>query len=98
MSHRFTTHTTRHHDQDHTAACIIHSHPNDYRAVIIQGKMAHWVTQGGSEKSAKQLGVGDLAHMPGKIEHISKCLPGEDCLVIVIQRGKFDFVSGAAKP
>jgi quercetin dioxygenase-like cupin family protein len=75
-----------------------HSHSHDYWAVPVQGKMTHWATQGGSEKSAKQLGVGDLTHMPANVEHISKCFPGEDCIVVVVQQGNFDFVPGAAKP
>jgi quercetin dioxygenase-like cupin family protein len=74
-----------------------HSHTNDYWAVVVKGKMAHWAAQGGSEKSAKQLGVGDLTFMPAKVEHVSKCFPGEDCLMVIIQRGKFDFVPAAAK-
>jgi hypothetical protein len=69
-----------------------HSHSSDYWAVLVQGKMTHWATVGGSEKDAKQLGVGDLTFMPGKTEHISKCFPGAECILVVMQKGKFDFV------
>ena len=44
-----------------------HWHTNDYWQVLIQGKMTHWAAEGGSEKDAKQLGVGDLTFMPGKV-------------------------------
>lgn len=77
-----------------------HSHSKDYWAVLVQGKMTHWVADGGSEKDAKQLGVGDSTFMPGKVEHISKCYPGSECIAVLMQKGKFDFVPGkaAAKP
>ena len=71
-----------------------HSHTNDYWSVLVQGKMTHWAANGGSEKDAKQLGVGDLTFMPGKLEHISKCYPGPDCILVVVQKGKFDFIPG----
>jgi hypothetical protein len=69
-----------------------HSHTNDYWAVLVQGKMTHWAADGGSEKDAKQLGVGDLTFMPGKLVHISKCYPGADCIMVVMQKGKSDFI------
>jgi quercetin dioxygenase-like cupin family protein len=75
-----------------------HSHTNDYWAVLVQGKMTHWAANGGSEKESKQLGVGDLTYMPGKTEHISKCYPGAECIVVVMQKGKFDFVASKTAP
>jgi hypothetical protein len=69
-----------------------HSHTSDYWSVLLQGKMTHWAANGGSEKESKQLGVGDLTYMPGKLEHISKCYPGAECIMVVMQKGKFDFV------
>ena len=70
----------------------VHSHTNEYWSVLIQGKMTHWAANGGSEKDSKQLGVGDLTHMPAKLEHVSKCYPGAECIMVVVQKGKFDFV------
>jgi hypothetical protein len=69
-----------------------HSHTNEYWSVLVQGKMTHWAADGGSEKDAKVLGVGDLTHMPAKLVHISKCFPGADCVMAVYQKGKFDFI------
>jgi quercetin dioxygenase-like cupin family protein len=73
-----------------------HSHSNDYWAVLVQGKMTHWAANGGSEKDAKQLGVGDLTFMPAKLDHISKCYPGTECIMVVMQKGKFDFIPAKA--
>jgi quercetin dioxygenase-like cupin family protein len=73
-----------------------HSHSSDYWAVLVQGKMTHWAANGGSEKEAKQLGVGDLTYMPAKLEHISKCYPGAECIMVVMQKGKFDFLPAKA--
>jgi quercetin dioxygenase-like cupin family protein len=73
-----------------------HSHSSDYWSVLLQGKMTHWAADGGSEKDSKQLGVGDLTHMPAKLVHISKCYPGAECIMAVVQKGKFDFVPAKA--
>jgi quercetin dioxygenase-like cupin family protein len=80
-----------------------HSHSSDYWTVLVQGKMTHWAAEGGSEKDSLQLGVGDLNHMPAKLVHVSKCYPGADCIMVIYQKGKFDFVpakapKGAEKP
>ena len=77
-----------------------HSHTNEYWSVLVQGKMTHWAVEGGSEKDAKVLNVGDLTHMPAKVVHISKCFPGADCILVTMQKGKFDFIPAktAAKP
>ncbi|MEA2696253.1 MAG: hypothetical protein QOI66_524 [Myxococcales bacterium] len=73
-----------------------HTHSNDYWAVLVQGKMTHWAVDGGSEQTAKQLGVGDLTHMPAHVAHVTKCFPGEDCVMVVTAKGKFDFIPTAA--
>jgi quercetin dioxygenase-like cupin family protein len=73
-----------------------HSHTNEYWSVLIQGKMTHWAADGGSEKDAKVLGVGDLTHMPAKLVHVSKCFPGVDCIMVTMQKGKFDFIVAKA--
>jgi hypothetical protein len=74
-----------------------HIHTNDYWAVLVQGQMAHWAAEGGSEKDAKAIGPGGWVHMPAKVAHISKCYPGVDCVMAVVQKGKFDFVPVTAK-
>jgi hypothetical protein len=71
-----------------------HAHSSDYWAVLVQGKMAHWPAAGGSEATAKPMGVGDSIFMPAKVEHVSKCYPGPDCIVALVQKGKNDFIPG----
>jgi hypothetical protein len=72
----------------------VHSHTDDYWAVLVQGKMTHWAADGGSEKDSKVLSPGDLTFMPGKSDHVTKCFPGQDCIVVIAQRVKFDFIPG----
>jgi hypothetical protein len=74
-----------------------HTHTNDYWAVLVQGQMTHWAADGGSEKSSKIIGVGGWVHMPGKVAHVSKCFPGADCIMVMMQKGKNDFIPVAAK-
>jgi len=35
--------------------------------------------------------------MPGKVAHVSKCFPGADCVMVMMQKGKNDFIPVAAK-
>ena len=69
-----------------------HSHSTDYWAVLVQGKMTHWAATGGTEADAKPLAIGDLTYMPAKLEHVSKCFPGAECILAMFQKGKFDFL------
>jgi hypothetical protein len=69
-----------------------HMHTNDYWSVLVQGQMTHWAAEGGSEKESKAIGVGGWTHMPGKVAHVSKCYPGADCIMVVMQKGKSDFI------
>jgi len=73
-----------------------HMHTNEYWSVLIQGQMTHWAADGGSEKDSKAIGVGGVTHMPGKMAHISKCYPGADCIMAVMQKGKSDFLPATA--
>jgi hypothetical protein len=75
-----------------------HSHTNDYWSVLLQGQMTHWAADGGSEKDSKAIGVGGLTHMPGKLVHVSKCYPGADCIMVLVQKGKNDFIPAGAAP
>ena len=59
---------------------------------LVQGQMTHWAADGGSEKDSKAIGPGGWVHMPGKLAHISKCYPGVDCVMVVVQKGKNDFI------
>lgn len=75
-----------------------HAHSSDYWSILIQGQVAHWAVNGGSETNAKKLGIGGTTFMPAKVEHVSKCYPGTECVMVVMQKGKFDFLPGKAAP
>ena len=73
-----------------------HSHTSDYWSVLVQGQMTHWAADGGSEKDSKAIGPGGVTHMPAKVVHVSKCYPGQDCVMVTMQKGKFDFIPAPA--
>src|SRR4029079_1840147 len=73
-----------------------HSHTSDYWSALLQGQMTHWAADGGSEKDSKAISVVGLTHMPGKLVHVSKCYPGADCIMAIMQKGKSDFITGPA--
>jgi quercetin dioxygenase-like cupin family protein len=74
-----------------------HMHTNEYWAVLVQGQMTHWATDGGSEKDSKAIGPGGWVHMPAKTAHVSKCYPGVECIMVTMQKGKFDFIPAPPK-
>lgn len=71
-----------------------HAHSSDYWSVLLQGQMTHWAAKGGSEANAMKLNVGATTYMPAKVEHVSKCYPGAECVMVLMQKGKFDFLPG----
>ncbi len=70
-----------------------HSHSGDYEAVQITGTSTHWV-KGEDGTKAKKMTPGSYWTMPGKVDHISQCEKGAECLVLVMQKKKFDFLPG----
>jgi hypothetical protein len=77
-----------------------HGHSGDYEAIQIEGTSTHWV-RGEDGTKAKKMTPGSYWSMPGKLEHISQCEKGKDCLVLLLQKTKFDFIPGkedAKKP
>jgi quercetin dioxygenase-like cupin family protein len=70
-----------------------HTHTGAYEAVMIKGTSSHWL-KGEDGTKAKKLGPGSYWTMPGKLEHVSACDKGTDCLFWVMQKTKFDFVPG----
>jgi beta-alanine degradation protein BauB len=69
----------------------MHTHKGDYQAVQIQGTSSHWLV-GEDGTKAKKLPPGSYWTMPGKLPHVSSCDKGADCLILVVQKTKFDFV------
>jgi len=70
----------------------LHSHTGTYEAIEIQGTSSHWL-KGEDGTKAKKMTPGSYWMMPGKVEHVSACAPGADCIFYVWQKSKFDFVA-----
>jgi hypothetical protein len=69
----------------------MHTHTGAYEAIEIQGTSSHWL-KGEDGTKAKKMTPGSYWSMPGKVEHVSSCAPGQDCIFYVWQKAKFDFV------
>ena len=70
-----------------------HSHSGDYEAVQISGTSSHWLRNEDGTK-AKKMAPGSYWAMPGKLDHVSACDKGTDCVMFVWQKTKFDFIAG----
>jgi len=70
-----------------------HSHSGDYESVQIEGTSSHWL-KGEDGTKAKPMTPGSYWSMPGKLDHVSGCAKGKDCVVLLMQKTKFDFVPG----
>jgi len=68
----------------------LHSHSGAYEAIMIEGTSRHWL-EGEDGSKAKKMTPGSYWAMPGKLKHVSACDPGKDCVLLVMQKGKFDF-------
>jgi Domain of unknown function (DUF4437) len=84
----------------------LHLHTGAYEAIEISGTTSHWL-KGEDGTKAKKMTPGSYWSMPAKLEHVSACAPGADCVFYVWQKSKFDFAvaketpapaSSAAKP
>jgi len=67
-----------------------HTHSGTYEAIQIQGTSSHWV-RGEDGTKAKKMTPGSYWMMPAKVEHVSSCAAGTDCIFYVWQKTKFDF-------
>ena len=70
----------------------LHKHTGDYEAILVEGSMKHWLKGEDGSKAAK-LDPGSYWTMPGKLDHVSACAPGKDCVIYVWQKTKFDFIA-----
>ena len=70
----------------------LHSHTGTYEAIEVQGTSSHWL-KGEDGTKAKKMTPGSYWMMPGKVDHVSACAPGADCIFYVWQKSKFDFVA-----
>jgi quercetin dioxygenase-like cupin family protein len=75
----------------------MHTHNGAYDAIQIKGTSTHWV-EGEDGTQAKKMTPGSHWMMPARLAHVSACAAGEDCLMVLIQKGKFDFKPYEPKP
>jgi hypothetical protein len=70
----------------------LHSHSGDYEAILVEGQMRNWL-KGDDGSKAVKLNPGSYWTMPAKLEHVSACAAGKDCVIYVWQKTKFDFIA-----
>lgn len=70
----------------------MHSHSGDYESVQIEGTSSHWF-KGEDGTKAKKLTPGSYWTIPAKVDHVSQCEKGKDCVMLLIQKSKFDFTA-----
>jgi uncharacterized RmlC-like cupin family protein len=68
----------------------MHMHSGTYEAVEIKGTSSHW-SVGEDGSAAPKMVPGSYWTVPAKAPHVSSCEKGEDCLILIWQKGKFDF-------
>lgn len=68
----------------------LHTHSSDYVGIVLSGRMRHEVK--GVPVTSRVLGAGSHWFMPGTVEHVSECLQGSECVLVLIQNEKFDFL------
>jgi hypothetical protein len=66
-----------------------HAHTNDYQGINIQGR---WVHTDHVATDEKGLPVGSLVTQPGLSMHGDSCKGPEDCILLIYQKGKGDFI------
>jgi anti-sigma factor ChrR (cupin superfamily) len=71
-----------------------HSHSLDYHAVVVQGSWQHTVA--GDAAPPKEMGPGSYALQPGKQDHNDICKSKTDCIILIQQDGKGDFIPAKA--
>jgi quercetin dioxygenase-like cupin family protein len=68
----------------------VHTHTHDYIGVVISGVTRHYLP--GKPSTMTKLPAGSHWSMPANIEHISECLPGGECIMVLYQDESFDFL------
>jgi len=73
----------------------VHTHSGDVEVVVIGGTFLY----GADDASAKDLGPGSYAFIPGGTKHVSGCKAGAECVVYQSGTEKFDMTPvGEPKP
>ena len=71
----------------------LHHHSSDHFATVLSGTLSFTV-----DGKETLLPAGSFFVFKGKKEHITKCVPGADCVLSVDVRGKWDVVPEGPKP
>lgn len=71
----------------------LHHHTSDHFATVLSGTMSFTI-----DGKETLLPAGSFFVFKGKKEHITRCLPGADCVLSLDVRGKWDVVPEAADP
>jgi hypothetical protein len=66
----------------------VHTHTEDYFAVVIKGVGANQLPNG----KIIPLAAGSYWFQKGEEAHVTQCLSKEDCVFFIVQPGKFDYV------
>jgi hypothetical protein len=67
----------------------VHTHTEDYFAVVIKGIGAN----DAAGATPKPLPVGSYWFQRGEEAHVTRCLSDTDCLFFIVQPGKFDYIA-----
>jgi hypothetical protein len=73
----------------------MHTHTGDYEAIQVLGTSSHW-GEGEDGKAAKKMTPGSYWKVPSKLPHVSSCAAGTDCVILLMQKTKFDYKETAA--
>ena len=72
-----------------------HTHSADYTGIVLFGNMRHEVK--GAPETQRSLPPGSYWSIPANVEHVSECLPGTECVAVLMQNEKFDFLPTVKK-
>lgn len=67
----------------------VHAHTGDYYGIVLKGNWRHSF-DGGEEKD---LPPGSYIYQPGMGFHSDGCVGSEDCILLIRQSVKFDFIA-----
>ena len=68
----------------------LHIHSNNYIGLVMSGTTKHWIPN--EPNTQKLLPAGSHWSIAANVEHVSECLPGDDCVMAIFQEQAFDFI------
>jgi beta-alanine degradation protein BauB len=67
----------------------LHTHSEDYYAVVISGVMSN---EADAQIKGKSLAPGSYWFQKGNAKHVTKCLSANECVFFISQSAMFDFI------